>query len=371
MIQVPTYVTLFAKKLNQSKEKGKEYLLKLIVPHMLNVCNSYLDICDNDFWRLKYIQSYYDTENNPKDANWKELFLTRYNSKSRESVNFSPLSNAQKIEVLRKFKYIPFDDINKKIRHLDTQWVVPDILKALIIYNNRSHIEKSDIDIPQIIDYYNLHNLIEIGYTEHTINNIANNILQFYQDNNNNKDPDEYERMYENEIRSYVDATLEKINNQKSEVPEYVRSVNFIADYSDFKGIIFCHGKNHKSPLIPVSTNPLTSWIMVDTDIESEPNIIGSFLSWKTLIELGLGKYDYVISHACPIAGEREIFASFIRNVKWLLKPKGKLYMLHGKRIIHYDPFIADKFLDVFLDKYKYQIDIKESNKNWLVLISQ
>ena len=378
-MKAPKYWAEFEEKLSRGKKEAQEYLLNRRVLELIKVCEKYQDFCDNNFWRTAYLFNYYDTENNYSNKNWKNIFLKRYwkdrsSSYKDNPIDFTRLSSQQKIEVIRYFNYEPFDAINISIRNLgNNRWFYgpeTDLVKALIIYTNRDKLtDTSRIDIQTVSEYYNLNNLTEIGYNANQINNIAGLILGFYF---NYSSDEEFEIMYQNYRKNYVDQILQKINAKKYEVPDFLPVLSpYFHQNEKYKGIIFCHGKKHKAPEIPQGTNPNTSWTLVDIDEDTDPDVVGSYNSWDTLKKLGLGIYDYVLSYYCPIAGDPERFSNFIRNVRWLLKKGGKLYIIRGKKVLHGDPYLSTGFLNIFLDKYHYLIDETETTDNLLVLIAK
>ncbi len=94
-------------------------------------------------------------------------------------------------------------------------------------------------------------------------------------------------------------------------------------------GVLFCHGRKHKDPLMPKILKDVNiDWTYVDENPNHEPDIVGNFKSWEFIKELGLRKYDYVIPERCPIGGiEKKILFTFCKHSRWLLKDGGSLYL--------------------------------------------
>lgn len=190
---------------------------------------------------------------------------------------------------------------------------------------------------------------------------MAKAIIQFY-DSSLDRNIESYKNMLSLGVDKFVDRSINELN-QNIKTSEIIGKITNVPDYdptlvpinisNEKNGVIFCHGHNHLDPVIPVKDEQKINWTMVDIDPKSKPDIIGSFKDWKIIQELGLGKYDYVITQFCPLKSSQYISNMFIRNVRWLLKPGGKLIIYPGA-LVHKDEYIIKKILDKILPKYGY-----------------
>jgi hypothetical protein len=331
---------------------------------LIKFCESYPFRCNDDFWKERYINTYYDIGSADMSLNnWKDRFFEREDRdlklwKDQEKF-FNLLSNSQKIKVLKLYKLIPFENINP------ITFFRSPILIALTIYLNRPKILSVSPSLSDIINYYNLD--LDKNLSQENKIQISKEIQKFYKKVENNDE--EFQNMYEKEINKYIVKILKTLNNkteQETKVPDYVNKQYEEMDKNKSKrGVIFCHGHEHRTPDIPAETDTATKWVLVDINKNTKPDLIGSYNSWDTINELGVGNYDYVISHYCPIAGEPSQSALFIRNMRWLLKSGGKLYLFPGYSVLHNNKDISTKLLKIFSTKYSYLIT---NNKTPIIL---
>lgn len=120
MIRVPTYVSPFYEAVSKGDEALKKYLMNLKINSLINICDKEkISLCvSNDFWKDVYMKYYYDISDIPESVEWKKVFKTRY-KQSRTPVDFSPLTNEQKIELLNRFDFRSFEEISDIIREGD------------------------------------------------------------------------------------------------------------------------------------------------------------------------------------------------------------------------------------------------------------
>jgi hypothetical protein len=349
MIRVPTYVSPFYEAVSKGDEAAKKYLMNLKINSLINICDKEkISLCiSNDFWKDVYMKYYYDISDIPESVEWKQVFKTRY-KQSRIPVDFSPLTNEQKIELLNKFDFRSFKEISDIIRDGDLSAEKFYLVKALVLYNHKPKLLE-EINIDKIINYY------------HVDPDVAKAIIQFY-DSSIDRNIESYKNMFSLGVDKFVDRSINELN-QNIKTSEIIGKITNVPDYdptlvpinisNEKNGVIFCHGHNHLDPIIPVKDEQKINWTMVDIDPKSKPDIIGSFKDWKIIQELGLGKYDYVITQFCPLKSSQYISNMFIRNVRWLLKPGGKLIIYPGA-LVHKDEYIIKKILDKILPKYGY-----------------
>lgn len=359
MLKVPTYISRLNKILNEEgDDAGKKYLMSLDPEFLFKTCNNNsVKICnDNNFWKELYLDAYIDISGFPVDTNWKRKYINRYKT---DIIDFSPLSNTEKIELLRNFNFAPIHDwktlrypvkssiLTKNIlyRPILYQARLLPIYQALMIYNNKEKLTNIPVTIEDIIEYYDLNP------------DVALRILNFYTGANKLEDTGSFNDMFKIAVNKYVDDMIIDMNKNISkltDVPDYNSVGNNINNTNNIKGVIFCHGHDHRTPTIPIELqDKYIEWTLVDIDNKAKPDVVGSYRSWDTLQKLGLQSYDYVLSHNCPIANSPEAMIVFIRNMRWLLKNGGSLYMIPDK-LIHRDNKIADKILSAIIYKYGY-----------------
>jgi len=169
---------------------------------------------------------------------------------------------------------------------------------------------------------------------------------------------------YTKAVDMYTDQILKEIylprqkgkwysDKNEGDIPEYTEGTK--------RGIIFCHGHIHKTPIIPELEDKV-DWTMVDISEETHPDLVGSFNSWETYKALGLHSYDYILSYHCPIHGGAGKFDSFIKNVRWLLKPGGKLLIKPLRVNVRKDnKVVSDSIITKMASKYGYEADFKNN----------
>ena len=364
MLKVPTYISRLNKAIEEGDDSLRNYLLTLHEAILYEICSQRADIkfcSDNNFWRDRYLKMYYVTLRNSKDSDWKKLFTDRYHKEKR--TDFSPLSNSQKIEVIKKYKFLPLDEISKKIKNTIHRSL---LVKALIIYNGQPTPNIRDPTVNDIVDYYDMK---ESGLKDSQ--EIANYLLGFYTGTNKAADTVSFDDLYYNAVADHIKSILDKMDNiikRETDVPDFKYSN--ISSNNIKRGIIFCHGKEHRSPVIPLSiAKENIQWKLVDISPASNPDIIGDYTSWSTIESLGLRSYDYIISHYCPIAGNIHNFVVFMRNMRWLLKNGGSLFILPGITVLHHNKDISNGIIDTLMKKYGYSRYV-DSGKGGLEIIA-
>jgi len=357
MLKIPTYVSRLNTVLSKGDEATKKYLMNMSGHLLIKICASqYVKFCDsNNFWKEKYLYNYYDVSGFPSDTNWKQRYIERYNRDTR-GINFYPLSDTEKLKIMKSFDYEPLDNsryYNRKSLILSNPNISRHskggsgitIFKALIIYNNKEKMNKPTLE--DIVKYYDLSDKPEI----------ASVVLNFYTGANKLEDTESFEHMFNVSINSYIndlttdlDKKISKITDVPNYDPSYIPNIN---NGNTKKGIIFCHGHKHRKPQIPVKIDKNVNWILVDTLDKVNPDVVGGYDLWNTLQKLGLKTYDYVLSQYCPIGGNLIELAAFIRNMRWLLKNGGSLVIIPGRSINH-NIKVSDKILDAVIYKYGY-----------------
>jgi len=91
---------------------------------------------------------------------------------------------------------------------------------------------------------------------------------------------------------------------------------------------VFCHGYEHRNPTIPTMIDQTQSrLILIDTDEETEPDIVASVFNEPEII--GLNKYDIIIPQFCPSLNMLIRFESLLEVCSKCLKFDGSLVQ-HG-----------------------------------------
>lgn len=92
------------------------------------------------------------------------------------------------------------------------------------------------------------------------------------------------------------------------------------------RGLILCSGR--VSPRdIPTYIPQGINWVTVNDNLQSEPDLLGSYSSFPSLQQLGLFSWDYVYVRGCPIGLSPVEYQNIIRAGRWLLKRGGHLYI--------------------------------------------
>jgi hypothetical protein len=313
-------------------------------------------LCDNTFWRLKYIKTYYNII--PNITYWKEAYEEESRNNKNKIIDFDVLSSSQKIELLKSLQFSDWENITSLLTNRENYRILyTNLIKSLLIYNNKEKL-KSIPNLFEVTNYYNL-NLLKEFEKEEDVEKIAEIIQGFYKNKN---DSNAFPKMYQEAIHTFANNLLDELKLEKTDIPDFKNSSKFISEVENTslkKGIIFCHGHIHNAPEIPeqLKNEPIV-WTLVDIDQSSNPDIIGSYKSWDTYLTLGLESYDYIISHFCPIFYNIDAFATFLRDIRWLLKLNGKLYIKNIRNAGHRNnPDVSKIIVERLAKKLNYTID--------------
>lgn len=341
------------------EEPIKEYKPRTIYMALLgkpkdNLISEYVK--DQNFMKEKYLNDFFDISDIPENSDWATLYKERYRN-AIKNLDLSPLTNTDKLLLMTHINFVPITDIDNLLNYTFSKNKTTDIIfKALTIYNNKQKL-RGNVTLNDIIQYYQLQDRIEI----------ATKIYDFYLRSGKPSNPVEYEHMLKNAMTNYVNNfDLSKID--RSNVPDYQPS-NIQINNNPKKGILFCHGKKHRPPKIPhrlMSEN--IHWIMVDINMEYEPDIVASFKSWKDIQSLGLRQYDYIVTQYCPIAGGRyRIFFQFMRNVRWLLNRNGSLFIVPASAV-HHNKKLSELIIQKAITLYGYS-DYKRGDISYEIIV--
>ncbi len=92
------------------------------------------------------------------------------------------------------------------------------------------------------------------------------------------------------------------------------------------RGLIFCSGQLSVREL-PAYLPQGVNWTTLDTNLQSQPDIFGSYSSFPTLQQVGLFSWDYVYVRGCPVGVSATDYQNIIRSARWLLKRGGQVYI--------------------------------------------
>lgn len=92
------------------------------------------------------------------------------------------------------------------------------------------------------------------------------------------------------------------------------------------RGIILCSGRTDLQDL-PAFLPQGVDWTTLDTNINSDPDVFGSYTSFTTLRQLGLFNWDYVFVWGCLIGLSITEYQNTVRAARWLLKRGGQVYI--------------------------------------------
>ena len=118
-------------------------------------------------------------------------------------------------------------------------------------------------------------------------------------------------------------------------------------------GLILGHGHKHKVPLIPSFVPKSSTFKLVDRNINYEPDIVACYDKPDDINKLGIGQYDWTLSHYCPIFGSLKSFHEYIYHGRWFLNNKGKLIIKSNTfithKFLHFDPYELEYIIKVFM----------------------
>ena len=92
------------------------------------------------------------------------------------------------------------------------------------------------------------------------------------------------------------------------------------------RGLILCSGRDVLT-VLPGYLPEGVYWTTFNTDLQSRPDIFGSYSSFPNLQQLGLFSWDEVYIRGCPVGVSPTEFQNIIRAGRWLLKRGGRLYI--------------------------------------------
>lgn len=114
------------------------------------------------------------------------------------------------------------------------------------------------------------------------------------------------------------------------------------------RGVLLCHGNVHKMTQVPEPyKDEWVTWITINNDPQTDPDIVGSFRDINTLFDAGVGLYDVVISMYCPVfsmtSTSIKSMITAMRFGRLLLKHKGEFLLRGLMRHLTYLTLIKSK----------------------------
>lgn len=116
-------------------------------------------------------------------------------------------------------------------------------------------------------------------------------------------------------------------NPTKSHVGDALRLVNPLMNISrgihNKKGVLLCHGREHKPPLLYEIRN--VNWIYIDLDKSARADLVVDVLDTDRLVKVLGNDIDLIVTQFCSLINETEIY-SLLRSCHAVLKKGGMLY---------------------------------------------